>query len=125
MASIPPIRNIVFWFERAGVRRYIDWEERVPTESVCTTQEKDGLANIHALFTTERSFFQEKDRYSSNLAEVGFLPLSCTDGTRPAGPDSCKCGGPRKHLVSRQAGNLRAAPPREERGCGLEPDDGG
>ncbi|MFY0567616.1 hypothetical protein ACN28E_27840 [Archangium lansingense] len=89
----PSIQNIIFWLEHAGVRRYIPWEERVPTTSVCTAQEEEGLANIRALFTTEQAFFQEKDRYSSNLAETGFLPLSCTDGTRPVGPDSSWLGG--------------------------------
>lgn len=89
----PSLQNIVFWVERSGVRRTIAWEERVPTEPLCAAQEQEGLANIHALFTTERAIFQEKDRYSSDLAEVGFLPLSCTDGTRPAGPDSSWLGG--------------------------------
>ncbi|PTL80252.1 hypothetical protein [Vitiosangium sp. GDMCC 1.1324] len=89
----PSIQNIVFWVERAGVRRFIDWEERVPTESVYAAQEQEGVANIRALFTSEQAIFQEKDRYSSNLAEVGFLPLSCTDGTRPSGPDSSWLGG--------------------------------
>ncbi|QRK10102.1 hypothetical protein JQX13_08395 [Archangium violaceum] len=89
----PSIQNIVFWVERAGMSRYIDWEERVPTQSVCAAQEEEGLANIRALFTTERAFFQEKDRYSSNLTEVSLLPMSCTDGTRPVGPDNSWLGG--------------------------------
>ncbi|WNG57641.1 hypothetical protein F0U59_24930 [Archangium gephyra] len=89
----PSFQTIVFWIERSGVRRSIAWEEREPTRSVCDVQEEEGLLHIQALYTTERAIFQEKDRYSSNLAELGFLPLSCTDGTRPTGPDSSWLGG--------------------------------
>jgi hypothetical protein len=89
----PSLQNIVFWVERAGVRRTIAWEERVPTVPLCTAQEQEGLASIRGLFTTQLAMFQEKDRYTSDLEEAGFLPLSCTDGTRPTGPDSSWLGG--------------------------------
>jgi hypothetical protein len=89
----PSIQDIVFWIERSGMRRYIAWEEREPTRPLCAVQEEEGLMYIHALFTIERSIFQERDRYSSNLAELGFRPMSCTEGTRPTGPDSSWLGG--------------------------------
>ncbi|QRO02238.1 hypothetical protein JRI60_26075 [Archangium violaceum] len=90
----PSIQNVVFWLERSGVRRSISWDECLPAGSfTCAAQEREGIQGIRALFISERAFLQEKDRYSSNLAEVGFLPLGCTDGTRPSGPDSSWVGG--------------------------------
>jgi hypothetical protein len=90
----PSLQNIVFWLERSGVRRHVTWDECQPAGSFsCAAQEREGVQNIRSLFIAERAFLQEKDRYSSNLAEVGFLPLSCTDGTRPLGPDSSWMGG--------------------------------
>ncbi|OJH36476.1 hypothetical protein BON30_32460 [Cystobacter ferrugineus] len=88
-----PSQVITFWLERSGVRRPIAWDEREPAESVCAAQERVGVEEIRALFTAERAYLQEKDRYSSDLAQVGFSPLGCTDGTRPSGPDSWWVGG--------------------------------
>jgi hypothetical protein len=70
----PSLQNIVFWSERSGVRRYIPWEKRVPTESVCAAQEQEGVGNIRGLFTTKMAIFQEKDWYLSHLAEVASCP---------------------------------------------------
>jgi len=90
----PTYGNIVFWLERSGVRRTVTWDECLPAPSFsCAAQEREGVQGIRGLFTGERALFAEKDRYSSNLTEVGFLPLSCTDGTRPSGPDSSWVGG--------------------------------
>jgi type IV pilus assembly protein PilA len=38
------------------------------------SKQGEAKANLKAMFTAERSFFQEKDRYSSYLNEVGFSP---------------------------------------------------
>ncbi|MFY0582297.1 hypothetical protein ACN28S_55675 [Cystobacter fuscus] len=85
--------DISFWLERAGVRRYIERDEWFPTEPACVAQESVGEEELRDLFWRERSFRAEKDRYSSNLAEVGFQPMRCMDGTRPSGPDSSWVGG--------------------------------
>ncbi|EPX63899.1 hypothetical protein D187_005029 [Cystobacter fuscus DSM 2262] len=88
-----PNQGIFFWLERSGVRRFVYWDEPAPGESVCAAQERVGVEEIRALFTAERAYLQEKDRYSSDFAQVGFAPLGCTDGTRPSGPDSSWVGG--------------------------------
>ncbi|PTL80955.1 hypothetical protein DAT35_26890 [Vitiosangium sp. GDMCC 1.1324] len=90
----PTFDSILFWLERAGVRRYVGWDECLPAASfTCDAQRREGIRNLRDLYTTERAFLQEKDRYSSNLEEVGFVPMGCTDGTRPTGPDSSWKGG--------------------------------
>jgi type IV pilus assembly protein PilA len=38
------------------------------------SKQGEAKANLKAMFTAERSFFQEKDRYSPNQNEVGFSP---------------------------------------------------
>lgn len=86
--------KVIFWLERGGVRRYVGWDECLPAASfTCEAQQREGVQGIRALFTTERAFLQEKDRYSSNFEEIGFLPMGCTDGTRAPVPDSTWMGG--------------------------------
>ncbi|HYO70931.1 MAG TPA: hypothetical protein VEU33_33110 [Archangium sp.] len=90
----PSWDKIVFSLERGGVRRYVGWDECLPAASfTCDAQMREGVQHIRALFTTERAFLQEKDRYSSNLEEIGFVPMGCTNGTRAAVPDSSWTGG--------------------------------
>jgi hypothetical protein len=90
----PSWTQVVFWLERGGVRRFVGWDECLPAASfTCDAQQREGLRDLRALFTTERAFLQEKDRYSANFAEIGFLPMGCTDGTRAAVPDSSWMGG--------------------------------
>ncbi|MBN9687677.1 MULTISPECIES: hypothetical protein [unclassified Corallococcus] len=52
----------------------------------------EAVCGLSALHTAEQAFFGEKDRHDIP-AVVGFLPLPCTDGTRPAAPDSHSVGG--------------------------------
>lgn len=52
----------------------------------------EAVCGLTALHTAELAFFGEKDRYDIP-AVVGFLPLPCTDGTRPPAPDSHSVGG--------------------------------
>ncbi|AFE04138.1 hypothetical protein COCOR_01549 [Corallococcus coralloides DSM 2259] len=52
----------------------------------------EAMCELSALYTAERSFFGEKDRYDIP-AVVGFLPLPCADGTRPPAPDAHSVGG--------------------------------
>ncbi|AKJ03650.1 hypothetical protein ATI61_11999 [Archangium gephyra] len=90
----PSWDKIVFTLERGGVRRYVGWDECLPAASfTCDAQLREGIQHMRALYTTERGFLQEKDRYSSNLEEIGFVPMGCTDGTRAAVPDSSWTGG--------------------------------
>ncbi|MFY0522606.1 hypothetical protein ACN28I_05145 [Archangium gephyra] len=92
--STPMFDQVVFWLERGGVRRYVGGDECLPAEFfACSAQQREGKRNLWALFITQRTFMQEKDRYSENLAEVGFRPMGCTDGTRAAVPDSAWVGG--------------------------------
>lgn len=48
--------------------------------SVC-----EAAQNLRALFTAEKAYFGERDRYSQDLATVGFVPEPCLDGTRADG----------------------------------------
>ncbi|RKG93564.1 hypothetical protein [Corallococcus carmarthensis] len=52
----------------------------------------EAVCGLSALYTAERAFFGEKDRYDIPPV-VGFLPLPCTDGTRPPAPGSNSVGG--------------------------------
>lgn len=52
----------------------------------------EAVCGLSALYIAERSFFGEKDRHDIP-AVVGFLPLPCTDGTRPPAPESSSVGG--------------------------------
>ena len=38
------------------------------------SKQSEAKANLKALFTAEKAFFQEKDRFSSLVGEVGFAP---------------------------------------------------
>ena len=38
------------------------------------SKQSEAKANLKAMFTTEKAFFQEKDRFSSLVGEVGFSP---------------------------------------------------
>ncbi|MCY1078393.1 hypothetical protein [Archangium lansingense] len=86
--------KLVFSLDRGGVRRFVGWDECLPAASfTCEAQQREGVQAIRALFTTERAFLQEKDRYSSNFEEIGFVPMGCTNGTQAAVPDSSWIGG--------------------------------
>lgn len=90
----PSWDKLVFALERGGVRRFVGWDECLPAASfTCDAQQREGVQGLRALFTAERALLQEKDRYSSDFAELGFLPMGCTDGTRAAVPDSSWMGG--------------------------------
>ena len=38
------------------------------------SKQSEAKANLKAMFTAEKAFFQEKDRFSSYVGEVGFAP---------------------------------------------------
>ena len=38
------------------------------------SKQGEAKSNLKSLFTTEKSFFQEKDRYANSIREVGFAP---------------------------------------------------
>ncbi len=38
------------------------------------SKQSEAKANLKSAFTAEKSYFQEKDRYSSDIGEVGFSP---------------------------------------------------
>jgi type IV pilus assembly protein PilA len=38
------------------------------------SKQSEAKANLKAMFTAEKAFFQEKDRFSSYVSEVGFAP---------------------------------------------------
>ena len=38
------------------------------------SKQSEAKSNLKAIFTAEKSLFQEKDRYSSNVLEIGFGP---------------------------------------------------
>ncbi|WP_157759106.1 hypothetical protein [Cystobacter fuscus] len=59
----------------------------------CGGIDGEAIREMRALYEAERSWLYEKDKYSQDLAQVGFAPLGCTDGTRPSGPDSSWVGG--------------------------------
>jgi hypothetical protein len=89
-----PVSGFLFWLERNGVRRYVDAAECLPPQSFsCDAQLREGTTGIRALFTSERSYFQEQDHYSSNYALIGFSPPGCADGTRAPVPDASWVGG--------------------------------
>src|SRR5262249_13590159 len=48
----------------------------IPTFSRFQERSKQGeaKANLKSMFTAERSFYQEKDRYSPLVDEIGFSP---------------------------------------------------
>ncbi|NOK39212.1 hypothetical protein HMI49_39155, partial [Corallococcus exercitus] len=53
----------------------------------------EAVCGLSALYAAERAFFGEKDRHDLRPAAVGFLPLPCTDGTRPPAPNDHSVGG--------------------------------
>jgi hypothetical protein len=90
----PAYDTRVLWLERAGQRSTVDWDECLPAQSfTCAAQEREGLLGVRGLYLAERSYYAEKDRYSSNLAMVGFAPDSCTDGTRPTPQEAGQVAG--------------------------------
>src|SRR5215813_1490496 len=38
------------------------------------SKQSEAKANLKAMFTAEKAFFQEKDRFSTYVGEVGFAP---------------------------------------------------
>ncbi|RKH14515.1 hypothetical protein D7X74_19880 [Corallococcus sp. CA047B] len=89
-----PVSGILFWLERNGVRRYVDAAECLAAQSfVCDAQLREGTMGLRALYTSEMAYFGEKDRYTSNYAQLGFLPPGCADGTRAPVPDASWIGG--------------------------------
>ncbi|WP_147444176.1 hypothetical protein [Corallococcus sp. CA031C] len=81
----------------------------------------EALCGLTALYTIERSYFGEKDRYDLHPATVGFLPLSCIDGTRPTAPESNSVGGCRFLFTILEAGGIPDAPLKLE-ARGVTPD---
>ncbi|CAM4464792.1 hypothetical protein D7Y11_30765 [Corallococcus sp. AB018] len=53
----------------------------------------EGASNLKALFTSEKAYFGEKDRYSESAAQVGFAPEPCLDGSRAPVPDDTWTAG--------------------------------
>ncbi|MHA7628679.1 hypothetical protein [Corallococcus sp. M7] len=64
----------------------------------------EAVCGLSALHTAEQAFFGEKDRYD-RPAVVGFLPLPCSDGTRPPAPESHSVGGCQFIFTVREAGS--------------------
>ena len=45
--------------------------------------EQEAFKNLKGLYTAQKSYFAERDRYSTDLDQVGFLPEEwCEDGAR-------------------------------------------
>lgn len=53
----------------------------------------EAVCGLRALFTTERAYLQEKDRYELSTEKLGFLPLPCPDATRPPTSGDNSIGG--------------------------------
>ncbi|RKH58237.1 hypothetical protein D7W81_29535 [Corallococcus aberystwythensis] len=53
----------------------------------------EGAFNLKSLFTAQKAYFQEKDRYSESAPQVGFLPEPCLDGSRAPVPDATWTAG--------------------------------
>ena len=51
----------------------LQWSAVVQRVKILTPQ-SEAVSNLKALFTAEKAFFQEKDRYSTLVHEVGFSP---------------------------------------------------
>jgi hypothetical protein len=47
---------------------------------------REAVCSLRALFTSQKSYFQEKDRYAETPAQAGFVPDECPDGTLPLSP---------------------------------------
>ena len=55
-----------------------------PPLAASRSAESEAKANLKALFTAEMAYFQEHERFSDDLADIGFVPEACPDGTKPA-----------------------------------------
>ncbi|NPC82066.1 hypothetical protein HPC49_28095 [Pyxidicoccus fallax] len=77
----------------------------------------EAVCGLRGLFTAEMAHFQERDRFGMPQ-QVGFLPLPCTDGSRPStsGPESV--GGCRFVFKVLEAGQGPDALKAEARGAG-------
>ena len=53
----------------------VDVSSCFPEPVIC-----EAAMNLRSLFTAQKSYFQEKDRYSEDLALVGFVPERCEGG---------------------------------------------
>ncbi|WNG47005.1 hypothetical protein F0U60_24890 [Archangium minus] len=53
----------------------------------------EAVCGLKALFTMERSYLQENDRYELSTETLGFLPLPCPDATRPPTSGNNSIGG--------------------------------
>ena len=52
----------------------------------CDGVDAEGTREMRKLFQAERDFLMERDRYSRDLAAVGFAPEACADGSRAPVP---------------------------------------
>ncbi|MCP3142658.1 hypothetical protein [Pyxidicoccus xibeiensis] len=50
------------------------------------TDSPEAVCSLRALFTAQKSYLQEKDRYSEVPAHIGFAPDECVDGTQALSP---------------------------------------
>jgi hypothetical protein len=57
-------------------------------QQIAQSHEREAPINLKALFTTERAFLQEKDRYEKNFNTLGFLPSTYSDQRQPKIPNS-------------------------------------
>ena len=90
----PDRERPTFWLQRGSVRRPVELDECLPPESfTCSAQLREGTRALRDLFYAELSFWQEKERHSSDFRELGFWPLGCLDGTNPELPDATWIGG--------------------------------
>ncbi|RKG93268.1 hypothetical protein [Corallococcus terminator] len=53
----------------------------------------EGTLNLRGLFTAQKAYFGERDRYSERADTVGFSPEPCLDGSRAPVPDAAWTAG--------------------------------
>ncbi|RKG72482.1 hypothetical protein, partial [Corallococcus terminator] len=80
----------------------------------------EALCVLSGLYTTQRSYHSEKDRYTFQPATAGYIPLPCIDGSRPPAPESNAIGGCRYLFTVLEAGTDVNALRLEARG--VKPD---
>jgi hypothetical protein len=49
-------------------------------------RESEAKTTLRGLYTAEKSYFGERDRYTADYAQLGWEPVACPDGTRPSVP---------------------------------------
>ncbi len=78
----------------------------------------EAVCGLKGLFTTERAYFNEKDRYDPSPERLGFLPLPCADGTRPSTSGGASVGGCRFVFTVTEAGTALESLRAEAHGVG-------